>query len=407
MREIKINPVSLHKNQVPIYQSRARNRILRAGRRFGKSYIVTNEVLKCCLRGGIAWAIYPTIEVSQPTWRTMVQHFEPLENYGIEITQAPRVIRFPGGGEFRIKSAHRGVDRGEGLNLAIIDEFDFIPDIENIYNFVLRAALADKKGRAIWASTPNGKGYLYKLWNEKRSLEDWESWHFTSFDNPFLDPKELEAIKAELPENVWRQEYLAEFLDDGHGWFPAMGPIMISEERSGKEEGKEYRAGLDIGRKEDATVLSISEVGEEGQPHQQRKMIILKNKPIKSQIEIICHWLQKFEVEVLCGDATGIGLPVLEELEAKAIDTEIEFVVYSNKIKMQMFQRLANAYEKKSFLILRNEQSEFEHDMIRPDYNPNTRTLRIEAVPGYHDDIPNALALNLKAIEEVYQKAWF
>jgi phage terminase large subunit len=59
--------------------------------------------------------------------------------------------------------------------------------------------------------TPKGFNHLYDLYNLEKEDEDYKSFHFTSYDNPFADPEELAKAKRELTENRFAQEYLADF----------------------------------------------------------------------------------------------------------------------------------------------------------------------------------------------------
>lgn len=76
---------------------------------------------------------------------------------------------------------------------------------------VLRPTLTDKKGLAMFTSTPKGFNHFYDLCNLELVDKDFKSFHFTSFDNPYLPKDELEAAKATLPPDRFAQEYEATF----------------------------------------------------------------------------------------------------------------------------------------------------------------------------------------------------
>jgi hypothetical protein len=77
--------------------------------------------------------------------------------------------------------------------------------------------LSDKKGKALFISTPKGRNWLYDLYNlgQSEEDEDWKSWHFTTKDNPLIDPSEIESAKKTLSTFAFKQEYLASFDNAG------------------------------------------------------------------------------------------------------------------------------------------------------------------------------------------------
>ena len=110
----------------------------------------------------------------------------------------------------------RGADRpdtlrGVSLTYAVLDE---VADIKvEAWEQVIRASLSDKKGRAIFIGTPKGRNWFYDLFNlgKDGEDEDWKSWHFTTKDNPMIDPKEIESAKKTLSGFSFKQEYMASF----------------------------------------------------------------------------------------------------------------------------------------------------------------------------------------------------
>ncbi len=99
------------------------------------------------------------------------------------------------------------------------DEFDFIiPDETQDYrefwlgwHEALRPTLTPRKGSALFMGTPKGFNHLYDLFQLEARDSDYKSFHFTSYDNPYLDVSELNKAKGELTEDRFAQEYLADF----------------------------------------------------------------------------------------------------------------------------------------------------------------------------------------------------
>lgn len=98
--------------------------------------------------------------------------------------------------------------RGVSLSYVVLDEFaDFKPEV---WELILRPALADLKGSALFIGTPMGRNHFYDLYSEALAgkLEDYNAWHFTSYDNPLIDPTEIDSAKGHyqatpLDKSLW------------------------------------------------------------------------------------------------------------------------------------------------------------------------------------------------------------
>jgi len=133
---------------------------------------------------------------------------------GSEVSKSDRMISFPGGGELWFKSADvgHGSLRGEGLDLAILDEAAFVPG--DVWQKQIRPALSDRKGRGLFISTPNGEGdWFHEAYlRAEKGTPGWRAWRLPSWTNPYLDPEEIAEARSNLPSIVFRQEFGAEFV---------------------------------------------------------------------------------------------------------------------------------------------------------------------------------------------------
>lgn len=205
---------ALHPGQLEVARHPARFKALVCGRRWGKTRVGVFLGSLGALRGGRVWWVAPTYAQSSIAWRLA----RPLAMQipGATARDGDRVLRFPGGGEFWFKSSdQRDNLRGEGIDDLVMDEADFQP--ADVWEQVLRPALADRKGRALFVSTPNVEGgWFHQLYERGRRGEpDWASWSFPSESNPYLDPREIAAARAQLPSIVARREFGAEFVSAG------------------------------------------------------------------------------------------------------------------------------------------------------------------------------------------------
>jgi predicted phage terminase large subunit-like protein len=109
--------------------------------------------------------------------------------------------------------------RGVSLRYLVLDEYaDIKPDV---WEQILRPALADQKGHALFIGTPMGRNHFYDLYKYAELSDDntYKAWHFTSYDNPLLDPEEIDTAKKSMSSYSFRQEFMASFEAKGSEMF--------------------------------------------------------------------------------------------------------------------------------------------------------------------------------------------
>lgn len=209
---MKVRMPRLHEGQEAVRLSPARFKALACGRRWGKTQLCSVLALACAIQGGIVWWVAPTAEVAQRGW----EKCEPLSRRipGCEIRHSDAEIRFPGGGKIAFRSADgRRSLRGPGVDLLIIDEAAYVPEV--VWQADLRPTLSDRSGRALLISTPNGRGDWFHRAYQRGQDPAWASyasWQAPTSANPLIPMGEVAEAQSSLPDWVYRQEYLAEFV---------------------------------------------------------------------------------------------------------------------------------------------------------------------------------------------------
>jgi predicted phage terminase large subunit-like protein len=208
----------LHENQKTVAKSNKRWKILCAGRRFGKTRLGIHLCMEVALNGGRAWWVAPTFAIARVGWRALenaAYSFPP--EIQPKVSLANMEVIFPNGGSISCKSADNPQRlRGEGLDFLVMDEAAFIkPDV---WQEVLRPTLTERKGSALFISTPMGMdNWFYDLWETAEKGSNWERFRFSTYDNPMIDDSEIDSAKEEVGSIVFAQEYLAEFVEAGQG----------------------------------------------------------------------------------------------------------------------------------------------------------------------------------------------
>ena len=232
----------LHKNQQIVADDESRWKILCAGRRFGKTRLGVQLCIETAMQGKRAWWVAPTFSIARVGWRDiMMAGFDLADSLGVEVKMGDMVVNFPNGGFISVKSADNPQRlRGEGLDFLVMDEAAFVK--EETWTEVLRPTLTERKGSALFISTPRGmNNWFYRLWQDADEREDWSKFKFSTVDNPEIDPEELESAKREIGSLTFAQEYEAEFVNEGtqlfkQEWFRYYQPAV----RGAKLDGVLY-----------------------------------------------------------------------------------------------------------------------------------------------------------------------
>lgn len=206
-----MSTIHLTKPQTRVWKSRARFKIISAGRRFGKSYLALTWLVNNALTlGGLNYYIAPSYVMGkQIAWRLL------KELFGDHIktkNESELFVEFENGSIVQIKGAdNRDSLRGVSLSSVCLDEASFM--VQEVWTEVIRPATSDKQAPVLFISSPSGWNWFKELYDYASLGEDinWQAWTFTTADGGNVKPEEIEAAKRELPIKTFNQEYLASF----------------------------------------------------------------------------------------------------------------------------------------------------------------------------------------------------
>jgi len=209
MSELK---VELLPWQQEVFNSPTRFKVVAAGRRTGKSRLAAWMLILEALqtdRGHVFYVAPTQGQARDIMWQNLLELAHPvLKSSHINNLQ----ITLINGATISLKGADRPETmRGVSLRFLVMDEYaDMKPEV---WEQILRPALADQKGSAMFIGTPMGRNHFYELYSYGLEEDDdtYQSWHFTSYDNPLLDPSEIDVAKKSMSSFAFRQEFLASF----------------------------------------------------------------------------------------------------------------------------------------------------------------------------------------------------
>jgi phage FluMu gp28-like protein len=362
--------------------------ILNIGRQFGKSILGINQMLYWSINdkgSNIAW-VTPIYKQGKKVFKEFRKY---TEKSGIFSYNESDLVINGLGSNIQFFSGERPDNiRGNTFDYLICDEFAFTRS--QLWDEVLSATVLVKGKKVLFISTPNGKNHFYKMSLQPNYDNRYKYFHYTSYDSPFIDHNDLEERKRSLPQHVFKQEYLAEFIDDATGLFKNVTSCISSPGAATR-----LFAGLDIGRADDYTVLTIVNdlnqmVYAERWRHDEWGNIINK------VADKINNYKAKTYVEV-----NNQGDVFFEMLRAKVSNNLIEPYITSSKTKPIMIEDLAVLFEQKDITILNYEWLIDELQAFTYVYNPQKRSVQYSAPQGVHDDSVISLALAIQARKEL------
>ena len=209
-----------HPGQVEVHRSKAPRRVLVTGVRWGKSTAAVMEAVAALLEPreeSTGWICGPSYDHAERIFSAVVHLVEerfPHRLLELNLRERRIVVRNLSGGTsgLRAKSADNPTSLlGAGLDWLIVDEAARLRD--DIWQNYLSQRLVDRRGWALFLSTPRGCNWFYRLYRRGCGFDpQFASWCSPSWENPHLDRAVIEAEQDRLPPEVYAQEFAAEFL---------------------------------------------------------------------------------------------------------------------------------------------------------------------------------------------------
>lgn len=220
-----------HEQQRRFIESKAPRKVIRAGRRGGKTIGIAILAVRSFLLGRRVLYAAPTAEQVGAFWQAVVMMLQPLITSGVlHKNETEHFIELPGTKQrIRAKTAwNADTLRGDYADLLILDEFQLMN--EEVWGVVGVPMLADNNGDAVFIYTPpslrsrsttkaNDPQHAPKLF--KKAAADktgrWETFHFSSFENPHISEEALNEMINDMTAVSYRMEIKAEDLDEAPG----------------------------------------------------------------------------------------------------------------------------------------------------------------------------------------------
>jgi len=384
-----------HKNQVDIIESDARDIVINAGRRFGKSATCAYIALRVLLeKDKKIWIVAPTYELSKRVfdylvkWYMMAAPEERRNAWSAGISNRPiPQIRTPWGSLVQCKSAENPAGLlGEELDLLIIDECSRVK--RNVYESYLYPTTTIRKAKTLFISTPFGKNWFYEKWISAKKAEDGAAFQYTSRDNPFVPPGEWERAKKMLPTMSFDQEYRAVFLSDAAAVFRGVHEIIDPGCLSNVKAGHQYVIGVDIAKHNDFTVITVMD--KSVVPHPIVYIDRFNQIDWNLQKARIVNIAKRYNNARIVLDSTSVGSPISDDLKRAGV--HIQDFTFTRKSKPELVEKLTISIEQRKIRIPDNE--DLIDELGAYGYKmTESGNVTYSAPIGLHDDMVMSLAL--------------
>jgi hypothetical protein len=385
-----------HAAQAAILAQRQRFNVVALGRRAGKSKLAQHVLVHCALERRPGGYFCPSYKLLEEFWRELKA---VLTEVIADKSEQEHRLELLGGGTIECWSMDTGDPaRGRRFGLVVIDEAAMVPRLAEIWGQAIRPTLSDFRGEAWFMSTPRGLNDFYSLYTRAQDpLEtQWAAWQMPTSVNPYIASQEIADAGHDLTEREFAQEYEARFLSiEGAGVFRGVDAVSRLKQR-GPERGHLYVIGIDWGRTNDFTAISIIDATVMEQVALDRFSEI----DYELQTERLHRWCELYHPVLVVAEANAMGRPLVERLQtgyARLLGkARPALPVWSfettNASKAALVQALGLAIEQGSVTLLDDKVQISELLGYEASVLPSGM-IRYGAPQGQHDDTCIALGL--------------
>ena len=374
----------LYASQRQIVANARRFNVVCCGRRWGKSLLGIERAASSAIDGQRVGWFAPTYKLLLEVWRELSARLRVIAT---RVSEQERRIELLTKGIIEcwsLDSADAGKSRH--YDIAIIDEAAMVTDLARAWQEAIRPTLMDTAGGAWFLSTPKGLNFFHTLFQWGQELADWRSWRKPTADNPYIKGEEIAEAQRALPERIFAQEILAQFIEDGAGVFRKVRAAARAVAMERGLPGAQYVIGVDWGKHNDFTVLTVLDA------HTKSVVALDRFKQIDYSLQrgrLMALW-ERFNRPPIIAESNAMGEPVIESLRAAGLPVTPFTTTHASKT--QIIEALALAFEREELAILPDAVLLSELQAYQSERLPGG-LLRYSAPEGWHDDCVMSLAL--------------
>lgn len=373
-----------------------------AGRQVGKSFTAVQVLLWFALNKPNTVSMYVSMTYPQ-TLKLFNELYRGVKESGIvsSYSRSNFEMQFKNNSTIYFKS-YQNADNSRGYHISgvlIVDEAAFMDD-EDFDKIYLPMLQNHREAKALIISSPRGCNWFYNYYmrgtrGNRLTNKNTISFKTTYLDNPFCDKSEIESLRVTMPDLIYRQEILAEFISGAASAFGTKFKECVSYtiyQHNQPRQGERYFMGIDVGRQNDYTVATIiSQISGEVVD-----ILRLRLMPFEQIAAEIVKLAQKWKPTAILQETNGIGDPFYELLNKKLADKYINGLnpwTTTNQSKANIIEALNIAFDEKSIKIPPDNDLLDELEVFEVKYSPRSHAVTYGARNGCHDDIIMSLAI--------------
>jgi len=398
--------IGLHKNQMQIYYDPHRFKVVCCGRQFGKttfcSFVGAQEAIQ--VTNGTGYVVSVDASRSKILFDAILKKV-PYQ-YVESVSAKWMNFTLTNGTKLWCKSAESPKSLpGSQLDFLFVDEAALCD--EEVWHLLLPALMRNPKSKVWLVSTPRGKNWFYEAFLMEHTDPDFKSFHFSSYDNPTITKKEVDRMAKHLPELMYRQEIMAEFIEGGI--------VFRNLERVMQAAIKEpvprhsYVMGVDLAKYNDWNVIKVGDTGTNSEVFQ------IRNNRLDwdFQKSSIYMTAKRYNNATIIIDKTGVGDAVVEDLSRmdrayKEAPVQgylnIVPVAFSTVSKPELYKHYILMQENDLIWLLPDPVTKYEHETFECEMMPSGY-IRYCAAKNRNDDTVTASALMAWGFEKIFGSA--
>jgi len=379
-----------HPGQIAVREQAKRFNVLSAARRWRKTTLVMSILVDAALEGGTYLWCAPTFSQA----RIGFEETQHAAGGTVKFNLSRMIADFPTGGRIVFISLDNPDNaRGWSANGIAIDEAGTVK--EQAWIEVLRPMLVDSGGWAWIVGTPAGRNWFWREHLAAKDSPDSIAWQIPTLgvkvdngrlirdphplENPDIPFEEIERLWHTMPEKVFRQEVLAEFVEDHGTVFRGIRAAATAKPQDSPIDGHQYIAGLDWGKSNDFTVMTIIDLTTNELVYLDRYNQI----DYVFQLGRVKALYDRFRPDTIIAERNSMGEPLVEQLQREGLP--IQPFITTNATKTAAIEALSLAFERGELKIIPDET--LINELLAFEISrTSTGLVKYSAPAGVHDD---------------------
>lgn len=317
------------------------------------------------------------------------RYFHPLINEISTFNYQKKTLKFVNGSYLDFGSAESPENlEGFEYDYAILNEAGIILKKDSLWDNSIKPMLKNAEAVRI-VGTPKGKNLFHRLCNLNE--EDWSHYNYTIYDCPFYSDQEIEKIKKETPRNVFKQEYLAEFIDGSGSVFRNISQCISHRIDDSPKLNCRYVMSVDLAKHVDFTVIYIADLD--------TKEVVFQDRFNKIdwgfQKKRIFNLYKTWNIQELIIDSTGVGDTIFDDL--RNLGLNVQSFKFTSTSKKQLVENLSVVIDNQDIRYFAFPELIAELEIYEAEIT-KSGNISYNAPSGYHDDCVMSLALINKLI---------